>query len=96
VPAVETPARAASRAPSSAGRRFASIVIRTPLRIAISCACPSSPKPVTSVTASGPIRRSTSAASLFSVRIQRTASSSGQSPRFAPPSTSAVPSGFVR
>ena len=53
VPAVETPARAASSAPASAGSRAASIAIRTPLRVAISCAWPSSPKPVTSVTAFG-------------------------------------------
>ena len=52
--------------------------------------------PVTSVTAFGVNVRSASAASRFSVRIHRTASAGSASPRFAPPSTSAVPSGFVR
>ena len=56
-----------------AGKRSDSRTICTPLRSAISCACPKSPNPVTSVTAFGDSGRSTSAAPLFSVRIQRTA-----------------------
>src|SRR4029450_11061706 len=72
-----TPLRAMSSAPSMAGKRSDSRTNATPLRDAISCACPKRPKPVTSVTAFGEKLRSTSAASLFSVRIQRTARSSG-------------------
>ena len=71
----------------------------TPLRSAISCAWPSSPKPVTSVTAFGRNARSTSAQSRFRVFIHSTAaatSSSPARPRWAPWSTSPVPSGFVR
>ena len=49
------------------GHPPASSTMRTPLRSAISCACPNSPKPVTSVTAFGANGRSTSAARLFSV-----------------------------
>ncbi len=70
--------------------------MRAPLRAAISWAWPASPNPVTSVTALGENERSMSAASRFSVRIHPTASAMSPSPRFAPPSTRAVPSGFVR
>ena len=47
--------------------------MRTPLRAAVSCACPSRPKPVTSVTALGAYGRRVSAASRLSVRIAPTA-----------------------
>jgi hypothetical protein len=66
--------------------------MRTPLRSAISCACPNSPNPVTSVTAFGVNGRSTSAAAAFSVVIQRTASETSP----LPASSNPVPSGFVR
>ncbi len=73
--------------------------MRTPLRSAVSYAWPSSPKPVTSVTACGAKGRSTSAAAPFSVVIQPIASASSSSPTSCfpcPASTSPVPSGFVR
>ena len=72
---------------------------RTPLRSAISYAWPSSPNPVTSVTAFGPTARTSRAASAFRRRIEAIASSSAAgstSPRLAPCTISPVPSGFVR
>ena len=72
--------------------------MRTPLRSAISCVWPNSPKPVTSVTACGAKPRTTSAASLFNVRIQPIARSSccvPTRPRLCPVMISPVPSGFV-
>ena len=66
--------RARPRAPRRApARTSASSTSRTPLRSAVSYACPSRPKPVTSVTAFGRKGRSTSAQSRFSVVIQPTA-----------------------
>ena len=66
--------------------------MRTPLRDAISCACPKSPKPVTSVTAFGSNGRSASAAAALRVVIHSIASAASI---FAA-STRPVPSGFVR
>src|SRR6266540_1937575 len=88
-----------SSAPSIAGRRSDSSTIRTPLRDATSCACPKSPKPVTSVTAFGEKLRSTSAASMFKVRIQRIARSSGCVPVSAflkPLGTGLIMSGYKK
>src|SRR5436190_2729337 len=84
--------RAASIAPSSAGSTEAWSRIRTPLRSAVSCAWPSRPKPVTSVTACGEKGLSACAARSLSVVIQRAASE--RSPFSA--RTRPVPSGFVR
>ena len=63
---LRAPPRARRRAPAGAPRRSDP----NAAALAISCACPSRPKPVTSVTAFGVNGRSTSAASRLSVRIQ--------------------------
>jgi len=87
-----------SSAPSIAGNRPDSSRIWTPLRSATSWAWPKSPNPVTSVTAFGASPRRTSAASLFSVRIQPIARSSCCEPAsffFQPVMIRPVPSGLV-
>ena len=88
------PARRAARAAPPASR-----TMRTPERDAVSWACPSSPNPVTSVTAFGVKGRSASAASRFDSHIASIAASSapaGATPSRTPWRTSPVPSGFVR
>ena len=86
-PPVRTPSAASSSAPGSAGSELASSTTRTPLLDASSCTWPSSPNPVTSVTAFGSNGRRTSAASLFSSSIDSIAASSAPAVRFrlAPP-----------
>ena len=94
-----TPASASSAAPGSSGSAPASSTTRTPLRDASSCACPSSPNPVTSVTAFGSNGRRTSAARRLSSTIDSIAASSapgGATPSRCAWRTIPVPSGFVR
>src|SRR5262245_51986216 len=61
-PPVRRARSATASAPGSAGNEAGSSSMRTPLRSAISWACPNRPKPVTSVTADGSNGRSASAA----------------------------------
>src|SRR3954454_19264987 len=80
-----------------AGTAAASTSAAQPLARASSCRWPSSPKPVTSVTACAPAARAARAAGPFSVHMTSTASSTpGPAPRLAALVSAPVPSGFVR
>ena len=68
-PSVSMPVRASSSAPARAGSAAASKTKRVPDPRAISRACPSRPKPVTSVAARTPSRTRSSAAPRFSVAM---------------------------